>query len=181
MEHQDHLSLIRPGISQPGGVWADLGSGHGAFTQALAELIGPGGRIVSVDRAAQALWAQERDMARLYPAVHVDYVVADFTQPLELPPLDGIIMANALHFVADKAPVVSRFRSYLKPGAPFILVEYNIETGNDWVPHPIAYSAWVELAREAGFAETRLLERLPSRTLTEIYSALSRWRRLTQF
>lgn len=175
MQHEDHLLLIRPGIpATTGAVWADLGSGHGAFTRALAELLGPGSRIVSVDRAAQALWAQERDMRRLYPDVRVDYVVADFTDPLDLPPLDGIIMANALHFVADKEPIVRRFRSYLKPGAPFILVEYNVDRGNDWVPHPISFPSWQALAGRCGFAETTLLERVPSRFLTEFYSALSR-------
>jgi hypothetical protein len=36
---------LRDGVPEPGGVWADLGSGEGAFTLALADLLGPGGRI----------------------------------------------------------------------------------------------------------------------------------------
>ena len=35
-----------------GGTWADIGAGEGAFTLALADLLGPGGRIVAVDRDA---------------------------------------------------------------------------------------------------------------------------------
>ena len=50
MEHSDHVNLLRRGIPQTGGVWADFGSGTGAFTLALAELIQPIGMIISIDR-----------------------------------------------------------------------------------------------------------------------------------
>ena len=40
MDHSDHVNLLRNGVL-PGGVWADLGAGSGAFTLALAELAGP--------------------------------------------------------------------------------------------------------------------------------------------
>jgi precorrin-6B methylase 2 len=40
---------------QAGGTWADLGSGGGAFTLALADLIGPQGVIYSMDRDRYAL------------------------------------------------------------------------------------------------------------------------------
>ena len=45
MEHPDHVALLRPGVP-PGGAWADIGAGEGAFTLALADLLGPGGSIV---------------------------------------------------------------------------------------------------------------------------------------
>ena len=35
MNHRDHVNLLRRGVPEPGGVWADLGSGAGAFTLAL--------------------------------------------------------------------------------------------------------------------------------------------------
>ncbi len=52
MIHEDHVNLLRKGILEPGGVWADLGSGAGAFTLALADLIGSTGEIYSVDKDA---------------------------------------------------------------------------------------------------------------------------------
>ena len=50
MDHTDHVTLLRGGVSAPGGVWADLGSGTGAFTLALSDLLGLSGTIYSVDK-----------------------------------------------------------------------------------------------------------------------------------
>ena len=50
MDHADHVALIRAAVTETGGTWADIGAGEGAFTLALADLLGPGGRIVAVDR-----------------------------------------------------------------------------------------------------------------------------------
>lgn len=175
MNHTDHVNLLRGGVPGPGGVWADFGSGRGAFTLALAELIGPGGTIYSVDKNRADLRAQEVDLRERFgdraPAVH--YLAGDFTRPLDLPPLDGIVMANALHFVRSKKPVLQLLAGYLKPGGRFLLVEYNVDRGNIWVPYPLSYSTWEALSQEAGLRDTRLLRTRPSRFLREIYSALS--------
>jgi ubiquinone/menaquinone biosynthesis C-methylase UbiE len=173
MNHNDHVALLREGIPDPGGVWADLGSGDGAFTLALADLLGPSSTIYSVDRDRGALREQERAMRSAFPGVAVHYLSADFTRALDLPPLDGVVMANSLHFVRDKVPVLDLVRSYLRPGGRFILVEYNADHGNMWVPHPLSYLTWEKLSLTSGFASTRLLATVPSRFLGEIYSALS--------
>jgi len=112
-------------------------------------------------------------MRSMFPQANVHYLSADFTRPLNLPPLDGIVIANALHYVRHKEPVLEMLRAYLKPGGRLILVEYNADRGNPWVPHPLSYPTWEALAARCGFASTRLLARVPSRFLNEIYSALS--------
>jgi len=173
VDHHDHVHLLEAGIPSPGGVWADFGSGWGAFTLALADLIGPEGEIYSVDQDAGSLRDQERAMQTRFPQANVHYLQADFTRPLDLPPLDGIVMANALHFQRWKEPVVEQARDYLKPGGRLILVEYNIDRGNLWVPYPLSYPTWEELARRCGLGKTRLLTIVPSRFLKEIYSAQS--------
>lgn len=173
MDHTDHTNLLRGGIDEPGGVWADLGAGGGAFTLALAELIGAGGEIHAIDRDASALRANERAMRERFPQAHVRYQVADFTQPLALPLLDGIVMANALHFQRDQDAVVRSLRGYLCPGGRVLIVEYNIDRANFAVPHPVPYVRWEKLAGDAGFEHTELLARRPSRFLREIYSAVS--------
>lgn len=173
MQHEDHVALLRGGIAGPGGVWADLGSGTGAFTLALADLIGPTGEIYSVDKDRGSLREQERAMRARFPGVMAHYLAADFSRKLDLPPLDGIVMANSLHYQRDKDAVLQLVRGYLRPGGRLLLVEYNADRGNPWVPYPLSYSTWEVVARRNGFAETRLLARVPSRFLNEMYSALS--------
>lgn len=173
MNHDDHVRLIREGVAGGGNVWADLGSGAGAFTLALADLLGPGGHIYSVDRDARALREQREAIAARFPTVTLEQRVADFTHPLDLPPLDGIVMANSLHFQRRKESVLALARGMLKPGGRLVLVEYNADRGNIWVPHPLSYPTWEKLALANGFVGTRLLATIPSRFLREIYSALS--------
>ncbi|MCB0140986.1 MAG: methyltransferase domain-containing protein [Caldilineaceae bacterium] len=177
MNHTDHVNLLRNGIPAAGGVWADFGSGCGAFTLALAELLGPNGEIFSVDQDGAALRAQEQAMRHQFPQAKVHYCTADFsrTLPQKLPPLDGLVVANALHFqpYAAQASVVTRLKSYLRPGGHFIIVEYDVDRGNMWVPYPLAFPSWQTLAHSAGFAHTQRLASRPSRFLHAIYAALS--------
>src|SRR5689334_3109727 len=125
MQHKDHVYLLRKGIPESGGTWADLGSGTGAFTLALADLLGSAGHIYSLDKDSGSLREQQRAMRSAFPSVSVEYMNADFTQQLNLPLLDGILMANSLHYVRQKEPVLRKLRSYLRPGGRLIIVEYN--------------------------------------------------------
>ena len=173
MNHDDHVALLRGGIEAIRGVWADFGSGTGAFTLALADLIGPTGVIYSIEQDRSALAQQERSMLERFPHSIVHYRPADFTRPIDLPALDGIVMANALHFQRNPQPIVQLLKSYLRSQGHFIIVEYNIEQGNSAVPYPVSYRMWEELAAQCGFTDTQLLMTRPSRFLKEIYSAIS--------
>ena len=174
MNHTDHVNLLRNGIPVPGGVWADFGSGGGAFTLALADLIGSDATIHSIDRDRGALRRQKQIMRAQFPDLKVQIMVGDFTQPLDLPPLDGIVMANALHFVRHKDSVIQRLRDTLAPGGRLIIVEYDTDRGNRWVPYPFAYPTWERLAARNGFARTTQIATHPSSFLGRFYAALSR-------
>jgi SAM-dependent methyltransferase len=168
--------LISGGIAALGGVWADLGSGTGIFTRELAALLGPSATIYSVDRDARDLERQRQSFARELPAARVQWLRADFTQPLALPTLDGIVMANALHFVpyARQAATLGALAGHLRrPGGRFVLVEYNASTGNMWVPYPIDTARFTALAAQAGLGAPVVLHRVPSRFLREMYGALA--------
>jgi ubiquinone/menaquinone biosynthesis C-methylase UbiE len=172
VNHADHVRLLQEAVPTGLATWADLGSGGGAFTLALADRLGPEAVIYSIDKAKGALAEQERAMRDRFPNT-VHYQVADFTRPLILPPLDGIVMANSLHFHRDKVKILNQIQTYLKSGGRFVLIEYNADSGNPWVPYPLSYNTWEALAQQAGFTGTRLLTGHPSRFLNEIYSALS--------
>ena len=175
MDHIDHTNLLRDGIARPGGIWADFGAGTGAFTLALADLLGSKAEIVAIDRDARRLLANGRAMQARFPETRARYVAADFNQALDLPTLDGIVIANALHFTQDQAHVMELLGSYLGPAGRLLVVEYNIAHSNFAVPHPVPYPRWQTLARAAGFAHTEPLALRPSKFLSEMYSAAS-WR-----
>ena len=164
MKRSELVALLRDGVGEPGGAWADLGAGEGAFTYALAELLGPAAKIVAVDKDRRALQGLQRDF---------EIRVADFTKPLDLHELDGIVMANSLHFVRDKAPGLESVRGMLRPGGRLIVVEYATDRGNAWVPYPFTYERWESMAARAGFVDTRFLHSVPSRWLDGIWSAVS--------
>jgi SAM-dependent methyltransferase len=175
VDHADHVALLRPAVT-PGGTWADIGAGEGAFTLALADLLGPGGRIVAVDRDARALRDNEAAVRSAFPQVALETLVADLTGPLVLPPLDGIVAANSLHFVARDRQVaaVAGLAGHLVPGGRFVVVEYDADRGNPWVPNPFSAASWERLATAAGLIDTRRIGRVPSRFLGAIYSVESR-------
>lgn len=173
MNQSDLVALLRDGVTERGGRWADLGAGEGAFTLALADLVGPRAHITAVDRDRRAMRELSGEMGKRFPGVAIDVKVADFTRPLELRDLDGIVMANSLHFVRDKGPVLESVRAILRPGGRLIVVEYGTDHGNPWVPHPFSYETWELMAARAGFFRTRLLKTIPSRHLGSMYSALS--------
>lgn len=173
MNHHDHVALLRKGINQEGGIWADLGAGSGAFTLALADLIGGTGTIYAVDKDSGALRRLAATISDQFPQIELHCLQNDFARPLQLPLLDGIVMANSLHFTRNPTAILPQIRSYLKPEGRLLLVEYNSDQGNMWVPHPLSYPTWAKLSQTIGFRHTELLATYPSRFMNEIYAAAS--------
>jgi ubiquinone/menaquinone biosynthesis C-methylase UbiE len=172
MNHRDHVDLLRPADLSPSGVWADLGAGSGAFTLALRELLEPDAAIYAIDKDQRRLEELKRAyQGRFGDVQDLHLVHADFTRSLDLPPLDGAVMANSLHYFKDKEKVLRYVRTLLKPGGALLLVEYNVDSGNPWVPHPLTFETYRTLAPRAGFTEPRLLAKHPSSFLREFYSA----------
>lgn len=173
MDHEDHVNLLRPANLAPGGTWADLGAGSGAFTLALRELVGLNAVIYAVDKDRSALHQLDAaHRARFGQSPNLIPLNQDFTRLSDLPPLDGVVMANSLHFFKDKERVLHHVHGLLKPNGILLLVEYNVDSGNMWVPHPLSFEIYRALAPRAGFSEPRLLAKVSSRFLREFYSAV---------
>ena len=173
MQHEDHVALIRGGVAGAGPRWLELGAGNGEFTLALADLLGAGGDILALDRDHRALAELERRLGALFPAARLDTIAADFTGTLPVGPFDGVLAANSLHFVRDPVPVLRAIQGTLRPGGRLVVVEYDAERGNPWVPHPISFAGWRTMMPRAGYAPPRLLHRVPSRFLGSIYAAVT--------
>jgi ubiquinone/menaquinone biosynthesis C-methylase UbiE len=162
---RDAVALIAGAIPQRGGTWADVGAGDGTFTRALAELLGPGSRIYAVDRDAGAVAALGRWAAKAAP--NVIAVAADFTRPFDLPgleepKLDGMLLANALHFVRDVDVVLARLAGWLHPGGRVVIVEYDRRAASRWVPYPIPPARLPAVAASAGLTPPTITATRPS-------------------
>ena len=170
METRDAIALIARAVGNEKGIWADLGAGGGTFTRALAQTLAPGSTIYAVDRDGAAMTAIREWEAR--ERANVVAVRADFTKPFELPGLgnsllDGILLANALHFVADADDVLANLVYRVRVSGRVVVVEYDQRSKSRWVPYPIPATRWEELAAKAGLSK-------PSVTTTQqsLYSGV---------
>jgi ubiquinone/menaquinone biosynthesis C-methylase UbiE len=164
--------LLRPGVEGAGGIWADLGCGDGIFTYVLGQFLRPDSEIYAIDKNRRALAALKRNLAELQLPTAVHPILADFTHPLDLPPLDGLVMANTLHFVRHKQSVLQRLMHLFKPGGRLIVIEYNTSRGNYAVPHPLDETAFLTLANQVGLKKSQIVARAPSTFLGEMYTGL---------
>lgn len=171
MQHSEHVNLIKNAITQKSGIWADFGSGDGAFTLAIRDLAGPDAEIYSIDKNVFRLKNQKEAFIRQFPSTNIHYIEKDFANNLQLPLLDGILMANSLHYVKDQLIFLKSIRKYFKPHGKLLLVEYNITEGNQWVPYPVAFPTFEKLANNAEFTNIELLEKISSSYWEEMYSA----------
>ena len=176
MNHQDHVRLIQDGIPKDSSAWGDFGSGRGAFTLALADILSHKAQIFSVDQDRWALRQQKQEINGRFPHTNISYFRNSYTKPIKnLPPLDGIIMANTLHFHqgASRIQLLQLIKGYLKVNGRLIVVEYDTNRGNRWVPHPMTFQNWQTIATSAGFSKTSLLATHPSSFLGQFFSAVS--------
>jgi len=139
-------------------VWADLGCGDGTFTRALAAYLPPGSRIHAVDRDRSAL----RTIPNRIGEVAITALVHDFTNDdLPLADLDGIVIANALHYVRDQEAWLSRVSRRLRQHR-VVLVEYDSAKANRWVPYPVPLTRATTMLTAAGFDRIEALGRRAS-------------------
>jgi SAM-dependent methyltransferase len=176
MKTSEAMALIERAVRGRNGTWADLGAGDGTFTRALVELLSAGSRIYAVDQDASAVDALSR--LSVPAAAHVTAVRADITRPFALPDLgdsllDGILLANALHFVRDADLVLRRLVTTLRPGGRVVFVEYDQRAASRWVPYPIARSRLPDLAAAVGLSRPEVIATRTSRYSGILYAAMA--------
>jgi ubiquinone/menaquinone biosynthesis C-methylase UbiE len=152
--------------------WADLGCGEGTFTLALASLLHDESIIYAVDKNKSSL----NNIPAEYKNIFIKKEAGDFiTSDLSFQNLDGVLMANSLHYVRDKKMFVDKIARQLKNDGVFLIVEYDTDVPNQWVPYPIRFSALRDLFSETGFSSVQKLHgRKSIYNSVMMYSALVR-------
>ena len=146
--------------------WADLGCGSGLFTTALSQLLPQGSTVYGIDT--------HPTLHRQDAPTSIIPLMADFIKdPLDLPLLDGILMANSLHYVKDKPALIQKLKLNMHPHSPFLIVEYDTDKPvSTWVPYPISYDALTRLFN--GHKIQKLGERPSVYGRANMYAALVR-------
>jgi hypothetical protein len=162
MQQAEAVSLIQKAITgDQTQNWVDLGCGTGTFTLALQSLLPIGSHLSAVDKRPQKL--------------PVGFIKADFEKDdLHLAGLDGILMANSLHYVRDKAKLIKKLEIYFSASPAFLIVEYDITRYSPWIPYPINYQNLQKLFTGLGYSSITKLAEAPSQFGGRMYSALIR-------
>ena len=174
MTQDEAIALIGSAVTKKGGTWADLGAGSGTFTRALASLLGERGVVHAVDRDAVALRELESLTQRARPrAAKIRTLIGDLTTDLGVRDLDGVVIANALHFVPydRQAAALANVRRMVNDHGTIIVVEYDRRGANQWVPYPVPLAVLSDVAPEAGLGEPVILATRPSHYTGIIYAA----------
>jgi ubiquinone/menaquinone biosynthesis C-methylase UbiE len=174
VERSTAVGLITDGIerSKAGQCWADLGAGTGLFTQALVTLLPADSVVYAVDRNQLAL----RQVPEAEGRVRVIKCPLDFErEDFGLTKMDGILMANSLHFVKDQRRLLRKLMEELKVGGRFLILEYDTDQSSPWIPYPVNFEALEIMAGELGLSEVRKLNAHRSRfRAVDIYAAMVR-------
>ena len=170
MEINKAISLIDHPIASAPVTWADLGCGNGTFTEALAHLLPKESLIFAMDRNKAKL----NHISNRIAGSLIQKIVLDFeSETLPVTELNGILMANSLHFVKRKESFLSKIRYYLRKEGSLVIVEYDRFRSNPWVPFPINFVELRALLTATGFDSIRELNVVSSRYGRTIYSALA--------
>jgi SAM-dependent methyltransferase len=160
MELATALKLIEQGVDKNSTrqTWADLGAGSGLFTQSVALLLPTGSVVHAVDKqgTVKKIKLSKGDVQIV--AHQKDFV----KDALDFENLDGIVMANSLHYVDDKISFVTQLKKSLKANGRLIIVEYDMNLSNTWVPYPIPFADLSALSLKCGFSSMRKLYEVPS-------------------
>jgi SAM-dependent methyltransferase len=172
MRTEDAIQFIRHkelSIEGPS-AWADLGCGTGAFTTALAHYLQPGSVIHAVDKELSA------NLKIPVPAgIQVKTQELDFVKEvLPFEALDGIVMANALHYVKEQSAFIEKIGSCLKQNGKLLLVEYNTDKPvPSWVPYPLSYPSLEKLFKAQGYKHIEMIgERASVYGNANLYTAM---------
>ena len=128
----DHRCL--PALLSPGMSVLDVGCGTGAITKGIADVVGPGGVVVGVDRDRGLI---ERAHVHCASRPHLRFEEGDATSLNYGAEFDVVTAARTLQWIADSRSALRRMMRAAKPGGMLVVLDYN-HVLNMWQPEPPA-------------------------------------------
>ena len=171
MKLQEAIALIQTDnfFAQSPSVWADLGCGSGLFTEALASLLVPESTIYAVDKNLSSFKAKPATDNIVIKKIESDFV----NYISDLKNLDGIMMANSLHFIKDKMDFLKVAKNTFRTLPFFLIMEYDTDMSNPWVPFPLSFKTLKSIFETLGYSNIRKLhEKKSLYNTSNIYSAI---------
>jgi predicted methyltransferase len=112
---------------QPGESVADVGAGSGYFTERLARLVGPAGRVYATDIQQGMLDLLRARMTRAQ-ITNVTPILGEPSDPkLPADSLDLVLMVDVYHELGEPQTVLGHLRTGLRPAGRLVLIEYKGE------------------------------------------------------
>jgi trans-aconitate 2-methyltransferase len=96
----------------------DAGCGTGRVTELLLERLGPGGRVVALDRSPAMVAEAGRRLARF--GDRVELLVADLAEPLPVRGVDVILSTATFHWIHDHDGLFANLFQALRPGGTLV-------------------------------------------------------------
>ena len=93
----------------------DIGCGMGDVTMLAAQLVGPTGRVVSIDRDQASIETAQRRISAIGLG-NVRFHQTDLLTFEDAEPFDAIVSRLVLEFVPDTTAAIKRLRDLLRPG-----------------------------------------------------------------
>lgn len=130
--------FLRAGGLGPGMSVLDLGSGIGDVALLAAEIVGPQGRVLGIDRDEVITDKARLRAANEGLAANVSFEVADLGEFRPAGRFDAVIGRYVLLYQEDPAAILRRYAQFLRPGGMVIFHEMDMtNTGSSWPLCPV--------------------------------------------
>ncbi|MCC6167332.1 MAG: class I SAM-dependent methyltransferase [Caldilineaceae bacterium] len=112
----------------------DVGSGAGDVALLLADIVGPGGTVVGVDRNPTVL-ETARERAAALQLQNTSFVASDVRALNLQGDFDAVVGRAVLMYIADPVEALQRALRFVRPGGVIAFHEYDFTTLAISVPH----------------------------------------------
>src|SRR3954463_8952799 len=114
----------------------DLGSGAGDVAFLVADLVGPSGEVIGVDRAPEAC-AQASFRAQQRGLTNARFIAGDIQTPAPVDEVDAIVCRLVLMYTPDPAAILRAQATRLRSGGVVAPVEFDVASARSIPATPL--------------------------------------------